>query len=196
MRGNEPQPYEVEISVQDGEVYGYCTCPYEWGGWCKHIGAVIMEWIDHPEQFQVLDAPAPSAFEQEGEDWEEEEWEEEEEEPDEVREFASEDSFSAFLSNRERMNELLAQEVSSMLQNNTIEELREIARYHQISLPSSRKDEIVAALSKRLADPAYVQLQIGQLDNTKLRLLIYMNLNTPPGYGSALNGLQPFGIQG
>lgn len=201
VRGSEPQPYEVEISVQDGEVYGYCSCPYDWGGWCKHIGAVIMEWIDHPEQFQVLDAPPPGIFDQgsedrgdQGEDWDQdEEWEEE---PDEASQFSPKDSLSVLLPGREKTLELLAQEVSSMLQNNTVEELREIAHYHQIPLTSSRKDEIIAAVSKRLADPAHVQVQVAQLDDTKLRLLTFIHLSTPPGYGSALNGLRPFGIQG
>ncbi|MEM8602004.1 MAG: SWIM zinc finger family protein [Bacteroidota bacterium] len=33
-----------------------CTCPYEWGGWCKHIVATLLIAMDHPERVQDRDA--------------------------------------------------------------------------------------------------------------------------------------------
>ena len=30
-----------------------CTCPYEYGGWCKHIVAILMFAIEAPEEIEV-----------------------------------------------------------------------------------------------------------------------------------------------
>ncbi|RME88471.1 MAG: SWIM zinc finger domain-containing protein [Anaerolineae bacterium] len=31
----------------------FCTCPYDWGGWCKHIVAVLLACARQPEQIEV-----------------------------------------------------------------------------------------------------------------------------------------------
>ena len=48
VQGSRPEPYEVEIQFVDGTVEpenvdATCTCPYDWGGYCKHIIAVLLE---------------------------------------------------------------------------------------------------------------------------------------------------------
>jgi len=48
VQGSQPEPYEVEIQFVDGAVEpenvdATCTCPYDWGGYCKHIIAVLLE---------------------------------------------------------------------------------------------------------------------------------------------------------
>ncbi len=43
--------YEVEIEVGEGDIDARCTCPYDWGGYCKHVGAVLLKWISAPEEF-------------------------------------------------------------------------------------------------------------------------------------------------
>jgi|GEM_PF-6951474 len=191
VRGSEPEPYQVEISVQDGEVYGYCTCPYELNGWCKHIGAVAMEWIDNPDRFQVLDKCPESYFEQLS-DQEEEEEEEEEMATQPKTTLSTWDSFNNLPSEREAY----VQEIKSLLQNYTIEQLRQLARNCQFNLNTTRKEKIIETLSYQLSDPAYVEAQLGQLDNTSLRILIFMNLVAPPGYGSQSSILRPFGMSG
>jgi len=43
VRGAQYEPYTVEITFDDGEIAeAYCTCPYDWGGDCKHIIAVLL----------------------------------------------------------------------------------------------------------------------------------------------------------
>ncbi len=41
------EPYEVTISLHDaGVADASCTCPYDWGGYCKHIVAVLLKFSD------------------------------------------------------------------------------------------------------------------------------------------------------
>jgi len=51
VQGSQPEPYEVEIQFVDGAVEpetvdASCTCPYDWGGYCKHIIAVLLEFSE------------------------------------------------------------------------------------------------------------------------------------------------------
>jgi hypothetical protein len=48
VQGSQPDPYEVDIDVESdgdeaGDIDASCTCPYDWGGYCKHIIAVLLE---------------------------------------------------------------------------------------------------------------------------------------------------------
>ena len=43
--------YQVEIEVDPGGIHATCSCPYDWGGYCKHIGAVLLMWISSPRLF-------------------------------------------------------------------------------------------------------------------------------------------------
>jgi len=41
--GSEGDPYEVYITMKDGEIEDYgCDCPYDWGPVCKHLVAVAL----------------------------------------------------------------------------------------------------------------------------------------------------------
>ena len=44
MQGSEYAPYEIAVSLlDDGSIAdATCTCPYDWGGYCKHIVAVLL----------------------------------------------------------------------------------------------------------------------------------------------------------
>ncbi|WKN42704.1 SWIM zinc finger family protein [Tunicatimonas pelagia] len=39
-------PYQVEISGSPTDTYTHCSCPYDWGGICKHIVAVGLAILD------------------------------------------------------------------------------------------------------------------------------------------------------
>ncbi len=52
------QDYEVEISFNNKEeiIDVYCSCPYAESGWnCKHMAAVLFEWIEGKEQYEVVE---------------------------------------------------------------------------------------------------------------------------------------------
>jgi uncharacterized Zn finger protein len=47
VEGSEFEPYQVSIRLHDGGVADApCTCPYDWGGHCKHILAVLLKLTD------------------------------------------------------------------------------------------------------------------------------------------------------
>lgn len=53
VEGSEYQPYRVSLSFDDGGIRGAnCSCPYDWGGWCKHIIAVLLACADKPKSIE------------------------------------------------------------------------------------------------------------------------------------------------
>ena len=47
VEGSEFEPYQVSIRLHgDGVADAHCTCPYDWGGYCKHIVAVLLKFSD------------------------------------------------------------------------------------------------------------------------------------------------------
>ncbi|RMH71089.1 MAG: hypothetical protein D6675_07560 [Gemmatimonadetes bacterium] len=50
-KGSDEQPYIVTIGFNNtGIEFASCTCPYDWGGWCKQIVATLLEYHYHPKQ--------------------------------------------------------------------------------------------------------------------------------------------------
>ncbi|MEZ5852044.1 MAG: SWIM zinc finger family protein [Hyphomicrobiaceae bacterium] len=50
VEGSEIDPYRVKVRMSDGGVAdATCNCPYEWGGYCKHIVAVLLHLAEHPK---------------------------------------------------------------------------------------------------------------------------------------------------
>lgn len=52
VEGTTYPPYRVRVILNtDGEVdEAGCSCPYDWGGWCKHIVAVLLVMLHEPER--------------------------------------------------------------------------------------------------------------------------------------------------
>ena len=51
VSGSQISPYYVHLYAEPVGVTGAtCTCPYDWGGWCKHIVAVLLTCIHEPEK--------------------------------------------------------------------------------------------------------------------------------------------------
>jgi uncharacterized Zn finger protein len=50
VEGSEIDPYHVRVRIcENGVADATCTCPYDWGGYCKHIVAVLLQIADRPE---------------------------------------------------------------------------------------------------------------------------------------------------
>lgn len=45
--------YDVHITECRGELIAICTCPFaqSWEGYCKHIVATLLAWLEEPERF-------------------------------------------------------------------------------------------------------------------------------------------------
>ncbi len=53
VQGSEYRPYQVHISLRSGAFQDAdCSCPYDWGGICKHIVAALLECIHHQDRIQ------------------------------------------------------------------------------------------------------------------------------------------------
>jgi uncharacterized Zn finger protein len=51
--------YRVQVELdQVGIADASCTCLYEYGGYCKHIVALLLAYVRHPKSFAVRKAPA------------------------------------------------------------------------------------------------------------------------------------------
>ena len=55
--GSEEYPYHVSVELMPtGIADAECSCPYDWGGDCKHIVALLLTYVDTPEVIYSLDA--------------------------------------------------------------------------------------------------------------------------------------------
>jgi uncharacterized Zn finger protein len=53
--GSYSQPYRVSVQLGDeGIVWAECDCPYDYGGDCKHIVALLLTYMYQPMQFAEL----------------------------------------------------------------------------------------------------------------------------------------------
>jgi uncharacterized Zn finger protein len=53
VAGSQYEPYRVRVDVDAGGMtWVTCNCPYDWGGWCKHIVAVLLACLDDPDQIE------------------------------------------------------------------------------------------------------------------------------------------------
>lgn len=49
VEGSEISPYRVTIRLdKDGIAEARCTCPFDWGGYCKHIVATLLKFVGDP----------------------------------------------------------------------------------------------------------------------------------------------------
>ncbi len=53
VSGSDYLPYRVAITFDEGNISdATCTCPYDWGGWCKHIVATLLTCLHQPDQME------------------------------------------------------------------------------------------------------------------------------------------------
>ena len=49
VEGSQYEPYRVQITYDAGGIaQALCSCPYDWGGWCKHIVATLLAALYSP----------------------------------------------------------------------------------------------------------------------------------------------------
>jgi uncharacterized Zn finger protein len=53
--GSSYEPYRVSVRLgARGIESTHCTCPYDWGGICKHRVALLLAWMHEPESFHTI----------------------------------------------------------------------------------------------------------------------------------------------
>ncbi|KXA99590.1 hypothetical protein AKJ47_02020 [candidate division MSBL1 archaeon SCGC-AAA261G05] len=62
VEGSRLRPYRVSVSLSgDGEVLAtHCSCPDDYFGDCKHIVAVLLDWLKDPNLFREVQETKPS----------------------------------------------------------------------------------------------------------------------------------------
>jgi uncharacterized Zn finger protein len=57
--GNESPSYKARVELDEGGVRSAsCTCPFDFGGYCKHLVALLLAYAREPERFAVRQDPA------------------------------------------------------------------------------------------------------------------------------------------
>lgn len=50
--GSSAPFYQLRVQMDEGGIQeASCTCPYDWGGYCKHIVALMLTYIHNPDAF-------------------------------------------------------------------------------------------------------------------------------------------------
>src|SRR5437764_3805652 len=53
--GSEYEPYQINVTLHaKGVGDTSCTCPYDWGGICKHIVALLLAYVHNPQAIRVI----------------------------------------------------------------------------------------------------------------------------------------------
>lgn len=53
--GSEYEPYQLSATLtKTGIKSTSCTCPYDWGGLCKHLVALLLTYVHKPDAFRVI----------------------------------------------------------------------------------------------------------------------------------------------
>lgn len=55
--GTAPEPYAVSATLgRDGIESAQCSCPVGDGGYCKHVAALLLTWLEAPDEFRPVEA--------------------------------------------------------------------------------------------------------------------------------------------
>ena len=54
-QGSGAPYYQLQVRIDDGGfIDAFCDCPYDWGGYCKHLVALMLTYIHDPDEFVEL----------------------------------------------------------------------------------------------------------------------------------------------
>ena len=160
--------YNVEIDVLDGGIAAACSCPYNWGGYCKHIGAVLLKWIEQPGSF-VIEMPAstdPKAI---------------------IETFANEAPKTAVPSEiphwfkythaERKKND--AENLRTWLNEYKVNDLRQIAKRHDWPLKGTRKADLIEQIMSQMLQPGVALKSLLSLDTEHRQVLDALGLLYP-----------------
>ena len=51
--GSQYDSYGVSVTLQSSDFTASCTCPYDWGGYCKHIVATLLTFINDSDRVMI-----------------------------------------------------------------------------------------------------------------------------------------------
>lgn len=152
--------YDVVVEVGPDGIDARCTCPYEWSGYCKHIGAVLLRWILAPEDFclkgaeplskghpiEVIEVePSPTYHPEESPTW-----------------------MTMIWGERQRVYH---QQLETWLSQVKLQDLRRMAKNRGWRLKGTRKADVARQVAEYIADPDDIAQAIQSLDEKHLSAL-------------------------
>jgi uncharacterized Zn finger protein len=57
VQGSERDPYQVSVTFSSADFTSSCSCPYDWGGYCKHVVAALLTVNDNNSPIPVAIKP-------------------------------------------------------------------------------------------------------------------------------------------
>lgn len=137
--------YDVYVGVERRHLSWSCTCPSAETGICKHVAAVLLQWIRRPESFALANGrPVPASTGH----------------PDLSIERGSAPLPAPWWYDQLEHTSSCApdSDLESLLACLTLPELQRIARQHECKLPAknARKADYVATLASLLSDPTAI----------------------------------------
>lgn len=57
VQGSEWEPYQVGVTFTGDDFTASCTCPYDWGGYCKHVVATVLAVMDENSRVPIATKP-------------------------------------------------------------------------------------------------------------------------------------------
>lgn len=148
--------YRVEIEVRSDAVRAHCTCPYDWGGYCKHIGAVLLKWIQSPDSFALGQATPDSPDGDQPPDLDPVELPPPHL-PQEMPHWLAE----TFDQRQDRWIESLEAWLSQL----KVAELRQLIKNRGWNIKGTRKADLARAIASRLSDAADTRRTVQALDH-------------------------------
>lgn len=160
--------YQVEIDVLDGGIAAVCSCPYDWGGYCKHIGALLLKWMEQPGSF-VIEMPSstdPKAI---------------------IETFAVDAPKTSVPHEKPRW---FQQSHAARCQNDDnnlriwlgeykVQELRQIAKRHGWPLKGTRKADLIQQIMSQMLQPGIALKSLLSLDTEHRQVMDAMGLLYP-----------------
>jgi hypothetical protein len=151
--------YQVEVNVDNAGIHARCTCAYDWGGFCKHVGAVLYKWLYAPGAFTGQAGlpvemepvtPPPTYQPKEKPFW----------------------LTSSASSRRENDEQMLRQ----WLEQHRLQDLRQMAQKRNWTIKGASKAAIVEQMMAQMSQPGEILKAIAKLDREHCQVLRAMAL--------------------
>ena len=140
-----PHLYNVQIDLLPDGITARCDCRYDLGGYCQHIGAVLLKWIQSPGSFAKQEvATSPTAY------------------PIEVIPVSPPPThqpqepplwMTVSAADRQRAD---AQRLAQWLEGFRLQDLRQMAKQRGWKLKGTRKADAIEQVAKYVTDPGDV----------------------------------------
>jgi len=152
--------YEVEIDIAPTGISARCSCPYNWGGYCKHVGAVLLKWIQSPASFTIQEATPSSG-----------------QHPIEVTPVDPPPTFqpkerpfwlAMSVEDRQRADD---RQLGQWLERTKLQDLRQMAKKRGWKVKGNSKADLVRQIVEYIADPGDVLKAVLSLDEEHRQVL-------------------------